>query len=339
MSDPHAALKQSRIQAADLSTRIGREKLRKMLEKADREMNARLHTDSYLRGAGASSFTATQMKATLAHIRHITGGLAHQMQGLIIGQANTAVDHSVNATVDYLNQAERAFKGVGTQPLALKTAGMLDTVAQGVNASVLRRLASSGEDLPGADDEEHPGKEGILSRYGTATVENFEDTLQQGLIQRRSWGDVRGQLVEASPFLQGAPAHWAERIVRTETMGAANRANWETIREADEQLGDMAKILSATFDDRTGSDSYALHGQIRRPEEPFQTWEGFMQHPPGRPNDREVVVPHRVSWPIPPYLMWKTDAEVLKRWLWEGRKKALPPRPKMTTIPLDKFGK
>lgn len=87
------------------------------------------------------------------------------------------------------------------------------------------------------------------------------------------------------------------------------------------------------------SDSYAVHGQIRKPEEAFQSWFGFYQHPPNRPNDREVVVPHRMSWPIPPYLAWKTDAQVIARWHYDGRKGHPPPRPKMTTVPLEQFGK
>jgi len=122
------------------------------------------------------------------------------------------------------------------------------------------------------------------------------------------------------------------------THGIYNRAGWESIREADEQLGDMLKILSATFDDRTGADSYAVHGQIRRPEESFQSWFGLYQHPPNRPNDREVVVPHRMSWPIPPYLAWRSDAQVLARWHYDGRKGSPPPRPLMTTVPLEKIG-
>lgn len=122
-------------------------------------------------------------------------------------------------------------------------------------------------------------------------------------------------------------------------MGAYNRAGWEANREADDQLGDMVKILSATFDDRTGSDSFAVHGQIRRPDEAFESWFGLYQHPPNRPNDREIVVPHRISWPIPEYLKWRADDEIKARWTREKRKGPPPERPKMTTIEIDQFGR
>jgi hypothetical protein len=101
----------------------------------------------------------------------------------------------------------------------------------------------------------------------------------------------------------------------------------------------MVKILAATFDHRTSADSYAVHGQIRRPEEFFDTWTGQVMHPPARPNDREVVVPHRVSWPIPDELKPKSDAEIAARWSAEGRKGSPPPRPRISTVPLDSFGK
>jgi len=121
-------------------------------------------------------------------------------------------------------------------------------------------------------------------------------------------------------------------------MGAYNRAGWEAIREADAQLGDMVKIVSETFDSRTGADSFAVHGQIRRPEEAFEWWDGLYHHPPNRPNDRATVVPHRVSWPIPPALAWRSQGEITARWHMEGRRGSPPDRPKMTTIPLGQFG-
>jgi hypothetical protein len=89
----------------------------------------------------------------------------------------------------------------------------------------------------------------------------------------------------------------------------------------------------------SNSDSYAVHGQIRRPEEPFETWYGPMQYPPARPNDREIVVTHRVAWPIPLNLRERDPGSIAARWKAEGRKTAMPPRPLMTTIPLDQFGR
>jgi hypothetical protein len=123
------------------------------------------------------------------------------------------------------------------------------------------------------------------------------------------------------------------------TMAAFNKAGLETIIEANEDLGDMVKIIVATFDERTAADSYATHGQIRRPQELFETWYGSMMHPPDRPNDRGSTVPHRISWPLPKSLAWKSTGDIAKRWKAEKRKGSPPDRPTMTTVPLKQFGK
>jgi hypothetical protein len=156
-------------------------------------------------------------------------------------------------------------------------------------------------------------------------------------VGKQPWDVARQALIDESPFLQAAPGYWAERIIRTETMGASNRASWEAINQAQEDVGGMVKILAATFDDRTGSDSFAVHGQIRRPAEAFESWYGLYGYPPNRPNDREIVIPHNLRWPIPGYLKWKSDGIVAARWASEGRKTSMPARPLMTTVPLNQF--
>jgi hypothetical protein len=49
-------------------------------------------------------------------------------------------------------------------------------------------------------------------------------------------------------------------------------------------------------------------------------------------NDREVVVPHRIHWPVPATLKPRGDGEVAARWSAEGRKGSPPARPLMSTV-------
>jgi hypothetical protein len=260
--------------------------------------------------------------------------------------ANDAAISASVATIDHLKRAERVYRGI-SQPLPIREASMMDAAVEGSRASALRRLLRAGYDPALTEHpEEHHAKAGILQRYGMQTVKEFESILQRGLVTRASVPELRAQITAASPFLQGKPAFWAERIVRTETMSAYNRGSWEATREADEDLGDVFKILVATFDDRTASDSYAVHGQIRRPEEAFESWFGLYQHPPNRPNDREVVITHRLCWPLPQYLTPVSDDVLLARWTAEQPKthrkgykpKHMPPRPLLSTIDRGKFG-
>lgn len=124
------------------------------------------------------------------------------------------------------------------------------------------------------------------------------------------------------------------------TMGASNRAGHECMQQAQEELGPVLRILSAVFDDRTGADSYAVHGQVRRMEEEFDTWYGPCMTPPDRPNDRGVVVPHMQDWDLPPELMPLDDSVVVARWVEQtaskkhpGGRPGMPPRPLMSTVP------
>jgi len=276
------------------------------------------------------SFTAAQMRVTLQQVEQTVRELTSQLGESVVSNARAMAEEGALNTAEYLQRVDRSFRGLGEQGLPIKEASMMDQSISGVESTVLRRLASDPEDQRGF---------GILARYGLETVKQFESAMQIGLIAKKPWAEIRDSLVSQSPFLQGAPSYWTERIVRTEMMGAYNRASWESIRVADDALGDMVKILSATFDNRTGSDSYAVHGQIRRVDEPFEWWEGKYMHPPNRPNDREIVVPHRVAWPIPDYLRWRSGGEIMQRWRQEKRRGSPPPRPNMTTIPLKEFGR
>ena len=319
-----------------IAEKVGGTRIRAQLRDAEGDLLARLRAlDPRMKG----TFTEQQMRATLRQVRHVLGGLRPGMQRAIVDTGVEAADSASGGVVRYLETIDRKFRGVGVQPLALDEASMLDTARSGAKSSILRRIATSGEKVPGADDIEHMGKLGVLDRYGVNVIDHFEGVLRTGLLARKPWEDVKADLIAKSPFLQGAPASWAERIVRNESMAAYNASGLESMQEADEQLGDLVKILSATFDDRTSSDSYVAHGQIRRPEEPFDTWYGPMQHPPARPNDREIVVPHRVSWPLPPYLKPRDRSEAVARWVKEKKKGAPPPSPADTTVPRALFGR
>jgi hypothetical protein len=321
-----ATLAANRRAAIEMVQTKGKRATRALLEDAERDLTKRLRQAEGLGGARKGTFSAVQMRSALHQVRATLRTLQRGLKTTVLDNGQEAAEAAGAHTLKYLHHAGEEFRGI-VKPLPLHEASMFDAAKMGTEASILHRLMGTDE------------RAGILQRYSVATVEQFERELQLGMLTGKTWEEMRAALVDKSPFLQQAPAHWAERIVRTEVMGAYNRASWESVRAADEQLGDMTKILSATFDDRTGADSYAVHGQIRRPAEAFEWWEGIYQHPPNRPNDREVVVPHRIAWPIPGNLRWRSAGEISARWHYEGRKGAPPGRPNMTTVPLGQFGR
>lgn len=326
---PAETLRKNRERAVALAQKAGSARTKALLQKAQRDLEKRIVEAEGLRGPGAESFTAVQLRVTLRQVEDVLRQLRGGLHGVVLDAGKIAAEQAARGTLDYLAEQEQHFRGVSEQPLALDQAAIVDQAVSGAQSSVLRRLMSDPAD---------PRGRGILDRYGNAVVGKFEEQLQLALVTRKPWADIRQSLIDQSPFLQGAPAHWAERIVRTEMMAANNAANMSTIQQADESLGDMVKILSATFDGRTAADSYAVHGQIRRTNEPFDTWQGKVMHPPARPNDREVVVPHRISWPIPAYLEPRSG-EVGRVWTSAGNKKPHPPIPPRSTVPVEQFGK
>lgn len=324
-SDPLATLNRSREDAIKLAHQKGVSETVKLLQQAQRELDARLR-QVLTTGPGDESFTAAQLRSSLVQIRATLHDLRPGLKGKIIEAGNLAGSEAAAAAVRYMQEAQGRFVGINRR-LPLKEATLFDRAVRGTEASILQRL----------EDDQKAGP-GILTRYGDAVVERFEKRLQQRFLQGKPWADVRNELIADSPFLQQAPASWAERIVRTEVMGAHNVANLETMKGAEDLVGGMLKILAATFDGRTAADSYAVHGQVRRVSEPFEDWYHAYQHPPNRPNDREVVVPHNMAWPIPPELEPKSDAEVSARWMQEGRKGSPPRRPNMSTVPRAQIG-
>lgn len=326
---PAETLRKNRERATSFASKVGTERAKKLLERAQRDLERRIARAEGLRGPGKESFTAVHLRVTLEQVKATLRDLKPHFAGAILDASKVAAEQAATGTIDYLQEQELKFRGVTSQPLALEQAAMVDRAVAGTESSVLHRISSDPDD---------PRTKGILDRYGEAVVSRFEDVLQMRLIARQSWEEARSNLIAQSGFLKDAPLYWAERILRTEVMASSNLANFSTLKQADTIFGDMAKILSATFDDRTCADSFAVHGQIRRTAEPFDTWYGKFMHPPDRPNDREIVVPQRVSWPIPASLEPRSPAEVAARWAKQGRRGPHPPIPMRSTIPLDLFG-
>jgi hypothetical protein len=320
MADPVELVRANHALAMRFADRAGRGPLRRALEKAQAGLDRRLkHLSPGMKG----SFTQAQLEASLRQVRAVLRTLMPEMKGVVVDTAKQAAAVAGEGTMKAFRSAEKNFQGITGKPLALDAAAVLERSVTGTESSVLHRIQA---------DPAHPGRPGVMERYGLKVVERFENVLQQRLVQNIPWTDARDLLIQQSPFLQEAPNYWAERILRTETAAAHNRSSRQAQQEISEQVGGgMVRILCATFDDRTGADSYAVHGQVRRVDQAFDWWEGPYMEPPNRPNDREVVVLWDPVWPVPAYLKPKSQADVMQRWMKEGRKGSPPPKPPQNT--------
>lgn len=275
------------------------------------------------------SFSLASMNAIAAQIQDTVNNLTDSMQDQLEDDTADTADAAAGDVIDELQDADETYRGLGEfAGLPIDEAMVFDRAKSGANASLLRRLSDDPETGPG-----------ILSRYSMNTIGDFEDILQMGLLTGASNGDVVDDLMDASPFLQGNPAFWAERIARTESMNAYNHASWESVRSVEDQTDeDMLKIIIEIDDDRTAWDSYAVHGQVRRTDEPFEwiSYKGvaeYYMYPPNRPNDRATVVAWNPAWgPIPEEMRPYDDEMYISAWYEVYKKRSPPRRPQMTTL-------
>lgn len=326
--------------ALDAASKVGSIKLARMLKRAQLTLEKRLPKMN-----PEAQFTVNAQAQTLAQLRLVSQVLMRGqarmvggewqpimgerggLDGIVREMAHGAALKGADAMMAYLVQAERTYSGITSLGPRFLEAMQLDVAVAGADATVLRRVAT---------DPKYRGEEaqtGVIDRYGIAVVNGFEGVLQQAMLTGQPWGEVRASLTAESAWLQDTPRFWAERIARTECMAAINRAGQETMEQAQEQLGEMFRILVCVFDDRTSADSVAVHGQVRRMDEPFESWNGEFMSPPDRPNDRACVVPHMKDWPLPNELMPLPDSAVDAAWARDKRKGSPPPRPVMSTVP------
>jgi|GEM_PF-5680034 len=126
--------------------------------------------------------------------------------------------------------------------------------------------------------------------YGLEAIQKMRSAMSRSALNGETFVESWQKMAVASEM----PEWRAERIVRTETAFASNRSE---IKQIEGMYGkDIAKDkfrkqLFTTFDGRTGEDSVSVHEQIRKLDENFEDSDGRLyQHPPNRPNDREVMV-------------------------------------------------
>jgi hypothetical protein len=145
---------------------------------------------------------------------------------------------------------------------------------------------------------------GSLARYGVAAAQKIEDAATSTALLGMPWYEASKRVRSGVLAAAGSEQWQIDRLMRTEVATVYNGASLAALEEEDDEDEPMLKRLSATFDSRTGRDSVAAHGQVRRVGEPFVDIAGrSYQAPPNRPNDREIVLPHRARWgPVPPAL-------------------------------------
>lgn len=238
--------------------------------------------------------------------------LERQLKALTPGRFTTQQTRAVLAQVRAIVELLGAEYGVRIGSELERLAALAAAIGRD---GLVKQIAAWADTFPGAvrplshadvaGDLLDPG---LLEFYDTSKATYGMDAIRRmrdALVKSSIASETVNQTAERLSTEMEMQDWRAERIVRTEAAFASQRRALEDAKAAD--LG-LAKQLVAIHDDRTGEDSLFVDGQVRPLDEPFVDNEGRRyQHPPNRPNDREVIVfvpeslvPHRTKPVLPP---------------------------------------
>lgn len=273
----------------------GVRRLRRLYQQAQAELERKI---ARLAGRSKNTFTAVQHQVMLAQLR---SGQVQIMRRLAEASKDSLLEsrsEALEGIIRDIKRMERKFAGVSTTlPIeeAARFAGVLDKG----KASLLRQSKAS------------------MSQYGGKLISKLEQELALSL----ATGETVGTAVDRISKVTDKSWWQAERIVRTEHAWAANSAHVEAIADSKDAIPDMMMRwvehvdddTRQKLDDRVGTDSIAMHGQLAVPGGRFtmpvkanvhpSLWGKSWSHPPNRPNDRATLQPWRPHWGIPGWVL------------------------------------
>ncbi len=254
--------------------------LRKMYSEARGELLDRLRR----LGPGDQSVNAQTLRAMLKQVDVVLGKMGKNFKKHLEGVGSQAAKLGAQHGADEFRILAEVF--TGTFPAVnVDAPAVFRGMVKGVDRSLLRRHQLQSQ------------------TWSLNTVAQIERQMSVSAMTGKPLEKVIDDVMGSKGF-EGE--RWqAERIVRTELHYAHGAAKQQSLEAVEEELGEpMWKRLLETFDNRTGDDSFLLHGQTVPAGKPFK-WKTkrrgsvvvieFM-FPPNRPNDRAVAIPWDPSW-------------------------------------------
>lgn len=267
-----------------------------------------IHETLARRPHAVDTWTHADAQASLVLVREAFATLDPKFRHLLRKNAALAWEVGVRGTVGLLTHLEKKAGGGVVEGGVLRPLALTEALA--LQRPLLMRHATSvdryGQHMIGVITRELQG--------GIARGASYHEMVERltglrgprGLVsllaKENPDGTVTRLVTEHIPEgLFVRHRGWAERIVRTEMAHASNAGALDEMRaEKVQRYPDLQKKLIETFDRRTAEDSHAAHGQVRELAGLFVDGKGRQyDHPPGRPNDRGVVIPWRSEWGKP----------------------------------------
>jgi hypothetical protein len=164
-NDAAAVIRRNRERATAFAQKAGAAPVRVLLERAHRDLIARLVKAEGLGGPGKGSFTAAQLRVTLEQVRDVLKPLTQGLSNTIVQSGVTAAQDETQQLVGYMRDADKAYRGVG-QGLQINETAIMTSAVSGTERSILTRIESDPAD---------PRRPGVLARYGASVIGSFEE--------------------------------------------------------------------------------------------------------------------------------------------------------------------
>lgn len=227
---------------------------------------------------------AATLRAMLDQVDTVMEQLGSAIERQLKSQGRTAQELAARQSIAEYQKLENYYRGT-TPVLDLDAPAVFGGMIDKVEPSLLRRYRLQTQS------------------WTIGAIRQSEKILTQQSMIGRPLFETVSTLTDALDT-----ERWkAERIVRTELSYAAGVQKQQAMEDTAKELGvqrQLQKKWIETFDDRTGDDSFLMHGQTVGVSEPF-TWKrrksgGWeivkIMGSPNRPNDRSTVIPWDPEW-------------------------------------------
>lgn len=226
---------------------------------------------------------ATTMRAMLDQVDQVLVQLGAELEKSLRTNGRRVQEIAARQSIDEYRKLEHYYRGT-TPIIDLDVPAVFAGLVDSVEPSLLRRYRLQTQ------------------TWTIGAIQSSERVLaQQAMIGR--------PLFETVTTLTNSldTERWkAERIARTELSYAAGTQKQQTMETTRDslQIPTLQKRWIETFDDRTGDDSFLMHGQTVPVDQPFTykhrrggSWTiTKIMGSPNRPNDRSTVIPWDPEW-------------------------------------------
>lgn len=244
---------------------------------------------------GKDTYTIQRHRALSLQLKEATQLIEHKLAAATTKDLQTESHAAELASIDHLKRVivagEKKFRDT-VSSLRIKEA----SVIKSADHALMHRHANSAARYAGRTglDIQHQLSIGVVRGE---TVDQLARRLSRMTIkqyERSSAEDVAARAAEINFFKSKADA---ERLVRTETVHAANFIQNEALKEDAKNGGEggWMKRWDATFDRRTCGYCEDYNGQTVDVEEPFR---GGVEYPPLHANCRCAITPWRKDWDL-----------------------------------------